>query len=759
MPAGQFGADKGLEKAFNIILRFVMDKQALNDVKNGTETVGVALAHFGLREGDVLTVAMKLAPQLEEQEKAANKLQVAWWRTQRELRAAQFVMTAIAGAGTAIMAPILLAANNWATEMEKAQVVGDKTFDRWKAAQTVIKNAQLEVGRTAAQVLLPTLEKVAVLADKAAKFVEAHPDIIKAALTAGAALVTIGTIGTLLVQGVKLIVDIKFVAASVLNKAAADLMIVAAKNNLEAAALMNLGWKGGPTPVPLTPTGGLQALLAQLVKVLGPIALLAGAAALGSRIGVSAGNTFGRQIYGKEAWGEDRTWGEGIAMAWRTVRTAAAAQMELIVLKQTQMGVISVEQAHKMQSLILSITGLGPAAKNAANDLTSAAKVIETAQKDLEGAKILAKLDSDLLKMAKKYANDRVKIERDMVNDLEKADQDLVKSLADIALSLSRRLAEMAEDFDRNNQKYIEDEAAKEAELLAKSQEDILKMRRDHQKALERLEQEHNNNVIDLAMKNDALGLVMEERRYLQEKANLNEDFKDQVAEKRRETAIQLAEMRAAFAREQAQRLRDYQFQVEREKEQAAQRAADAQAEHDAEIEQIKANEKEKLAELQANYEEERKQRILAAYEDIIALGGALQTESEFKRTYYAYMLQDAEAFVIAYRAALAKIGEGTTTPPVPPPNLVPGGQMGGYASDSLWRLHKGEFIMNPGTTRAAEQLVGQNLTQQNLLAALAGGRASVTVNDHRRFDSRISNEERLEIELSTVELIGGIFS
>lgn len=52
------------------------------------------------------------------------------------------------------------------------------------------------------------------------------------------------------------------------------------------------------------------------------------------------------------------------------------------------------------------------------------------------------------------------------------------------------------------------------------------------------------------------------------------------------------------------------------------------------------------------------------------------------------------------------------------------------------------EFVMSNATTRAAERVIGGQMTQQNLLAALAGGRR-ITYTDNRRIDSRLSASDR----------------
>ena len=77
---------------------------------------------------------------------------------------------------------------------------------------------------------------------------------------------------------------------------------------------------------------------------------------------------------------------------------------------------------------------------------------------------------------------------------------------------------------------------------------------------------------------------------------------------------------------------------------------------------------------------------------------------------------------------------------------LIPGRASGGYASNGLYRLGEGgsrEFVMSGGTTRAAEKMIGGNLTQQRLLQAI--GR-SANVYQSMRFSGEIGAADKREV-------------
>jgi len=76
--------------------------------------------------------------------------------------------------------------------------------------------------------------------------------------------------------------------------------------------------------------------------------------------------------------------------------------------------------------------------------------------------------------------------------------------------------------------------------------------------------------------------------------------------------------------------------------------------------------------------------------------------------------------------------------------SLIPGKAEGGMIGSGLFvGGERGrEFVMSNQTTRAAENVIGGQLTQQSLLAGLAGGKR-ISYYDSRHIDSRLSNRDR----------------
>jgi hypothetical protein len=83
-----------------------------------------------------------------------------------------------------------------------------------------------------------------------------------------------------------------------------------------------------------------------------------------------------------------------------------------------------------------------------------------------------------------------------------------------------------------------------------------------------------------------------------------------------------------------------------------------------------------------------------------------------------------------------------------------PGKQHGGYAGSGIYRLgERGyEFVLSHSTTKAAERAARGMLTQENMMKLLLG--KNVVYNDHRRFDSKIREEDRWALRLDTMRMV-----
>lgn len=102
----------------------------------------------------------------------------------------------MAATGTAMMTPMMLAANSYV----KSAGMAETTSRQWLKTTDQLAAAQQRIGRVVAQETLPYMEKVAQLAQTAAAFGERHPEAVKGLVTVGTGLVAGGAGLTVLGQ-------------------------------------------------------------------------------------------------------------------------------------------------------------------------------------------------------------------------------------------------------------------------------------------------------------------------------------------------------------------------------------------------------------------------------------------------------------------------------------------------------------------------------------------------------------------------------
>jgi len=88
---------------------------------------------------------------------------------------------------------------------------------------------------------------------------------------------------------------------------------------------------------------------------------------------------------------------------------------------------------------------------------------------------------------------------------------------------------------------------------------------------------------------------------------------------------------------------------------------------------------------------------------------------------------------------------------------FIPKKDDGGNIGKGIFRNAGGrEFVMSNSTTRAAENMIGGQLTQQRLLQGLSGSRR-VSYYDSRHIDSSLSPNDRRVIANDTLSILSGV--
>lgn len=270
-------------------------------------------------------------------------------------------------AGTAIVGSFYLSAKREADRIIKAGGEVDEVTKRWIAANERIESSQQKIGRAAEVAIIPLMEKAAVLAEKAANFVESNPDLVSAALNIGLWTAGIGAIGVAVSKGIKLVADIKYLLA--MGQFTIDSAIIknASVKMFEAALLMQKG--GSISPGKLSPlstasttvaAGGTTAAVTGTTAGTTTAAATTGATAaaattvialiIGSIIGKAFGNELTEIIYKEK--NVQQSFGDIAQTGYRL----ASIPSSLLIKLLGDVGVISQSTANQLTGTISSIS-------------------------------------------------------------------------------------------------------------------------------------------------------------------------------------------------------------------------------------------------------------------------------------------------------------------------------------------------------------------------------------------------------------------
>ena len=751
------------ESQFEAFLKLSLDEEAAKSTVQGVQNVGRTINEVTVEQFKAgMASAVLYEKTLADVEKRTASLQREWWRAQRVLRATSFIFQQIAIAGTAMWAPLVANAIKYNKEMEKLGGVADPLVTSWQKQTKALQAAQMSIGRTTTQVLLPYLEKVAKIADKAAGIVEEHPGIIEAALKTGIAVTTVGVLGALVANGVKMIVDVRFVAASASLELSSWRMLRSAEI-YAAASAKNLPGGAGV----LARAGGSSGLI------------LGGAAAAGvasAGLGYAAAQTIRNSPF------------EQFLTFVRTLASIIPAFGAGMHLENFLFKITHVEEEFTSLAEILDkvspnlgnlvrayadFIGVGEKTESTISKGTSAlihfGDAMERLKKEQDAAIIVLELQRNLVRMASNYERDRLDIISDGNKQALAIQRRYANSVKDAFETMVRNIARLTADFILDNTRAEEDHLQERSEIVSEGHDDLIQAESDFQERLLQLRLDHEDNVDALERERDALGLVKEQRRYDRERDELLREQNDRIAQIRSDVAERLRETDRQYLIERQRRQEDYLIRVREEneryeeaKEEAAERRAEEQA-------ALKKAQEEKLQSLREAYEKEKSDAVNAAYEKIVLLQGALNAELRMNQLYHGLILDETRRFLEDYLDILNMERsdiEGTTTGTTNMGNITgstgthftTNKQQGGpIPFTGMYKLHKGEEVLSPSTVRAAEQVIGGSFSQANMLATLAGRASRVYYYDNRRIDAALSAQQRDEIANDIIERLVGV--
>jgi hypothetical protein len=694
-------------------------------------------------------------------------------------------------AGTALVGGILAEANRYAKEAEGAGKATQATRE-WTRATEELAAARAKVDQVLLREALPLLQQAAKVANQAADFVEKNPEIVQAALKVGVIVAGLGAIGIAVSKGIRLYADVQALLLGTQELAAAKLQDIAADKQLIAARL-RAGVSGVDVPGGAARTTGAGGKL-------GTVALYAATVAISAELGVALGNKIGEAIT-KGKTGLAGPGGFGVGDAALGLVMSGQTPGFLALKGLNALGVVSDKTVGKFQETVTSLdrflAGLLGANKilNVIQNL-DAQKIkgnIEGGARGTVGGrdmlrlvgseaetqrndsivKIFSDWKEDDARLIQEAADNRRKVIEQSERAIVEATRKYAQQRASINAQFNNARADIIQDFAADSQQAEIDYANERASIIRDAGEDIRQIEEDHQERIRKMTLDHNDTMASLTAERDALGLVKEQRRFDRELSEAERETNQEIAQRRRDTAIRLQELASEFAQERAQRQAKFQQDLVENEQRRQEELKQAAAAHTEEMNQLRQQKADRLREIQTGLIEEQRRRREFFLAEIRDLDSSLLGEKNLKVKYYNEMLRDADTWLAAYRAKLATAGGDTRTATTPSntgsyPGYIPLQDAGGYMGRGLHRVAWNgipEFAMSGRTTRAAEQIIGGRLTQDALLGALANGARgsgkSVTVNltDARRFDRMPATWEREQMNKEMIETLEGLLS
>jgi len=670
-------------------------------------------------------------------------------------------------AGAAMIGSLIAPAMKYAKVMGDIEVASSK----WNKNSKQIEYANIRIGRVATETLLPVYEEIVKAMQAVATILENNPLIAKVILWTGA---TVGGFGAI-VTGLSVVGRVIFGGAQLWATAAkwsanryllsAGIMKNASDGNMVAATGMQAASKtfllgAGKRATWGSMAGTTSATASVGTLALGGLALVgisAGILKLTEQItvplGVSIGNAIGKLFAGEK-------WVEQAENDWVTTnRRMQSLAMEWVLDSRTSWSLINDNTADSIQkwwdtvylgikpkesTTTVPVNGYGTNQYGVAitEDMVKAYRDYDKQIADLRdkyGKDKLAaqkKLDADMLKLADDYAKRMKERSDDYILSVQRASRDYNQNESDI------------------ERKYLDDRL-KQAKDYAKK---LLEMEQDHQIEMRRDLEDHEDAQRSLLESRDGLAMFREDERYEKERQRKEEDYQLEVGRLSQEAAEDYKRREDEFAAERLQR-----------REQFIQRMSDQAEDFNIESARLAAEKEIREKELQDSYNEQ----IKSLY-DVYTEQGEIMAEAfrEKMRSLDPYILGDYVAFqtkmmeyAVQFRNWLASAIASTSS--LAMRNWMQrereGGATGGYFGYGTYQLGEEgeEFLLNADSTKAAERMIGNRLTQSNLLASMIGNRSGMVSGrsggyvDNRvmSFGSGVTESDRASIRREMIDV------
>jgi hypothetical protein len=762
--------DSGSQSQLRLLLQYVTDSASKEQVIQDAQDVNKAFQ--GSFPGDELGASMQ---QFMEKSNAAgdavekttpkitantNELRTM---TREGMLAANMFNTlgnASAIAGASIEAGV------WGTAAKyiKDATQANEITDAWKNNTNLISTNTDKIGQVMATAVLPQYQQWGQLSGEIASFLQAHPEIATDANMAGELLVGAGAIMKAVGTGIRLVTDIAYISAVNSQTAATIAQTAATEGN--TAALSSNGLMGA---------GGLSGAAATI----GTVVLSATSVVLGAEIGTQIANSLNNAIhpgdqakYGNYGLTDVLTSGTEVSMALG--RDAA------IILGEHIPALSSLTDKYQKANLgmaewIASMFGATDTLKRLqALDPSSSTTMASSYQ--LSGAQ-QAQFTSGVVKAYESYykaeqtdaqnnADAIVKIKQDEYNTEQKDAQANADKVASIESNYQNTVAKDTQAFLTQQQNSEQNFQRQRANEIQNENENIIKAEQNLQLRLRELQQTHNDKMYDLVANRDALGIVQENRSYQEQRNSAIAQTNLQIAQEKQALAIRLQQEAQTYADQQQQRADAFAQQLTDAKAQEELQLKQQAEAYATQIEQAKKDEQTKLQQQQDAYNKQEIALRNSLVSQINDLYWSLDSEALMKSQYYQLMLTDATQFMQQYKAALDPSMPAITGSGISAAGTAAVHDYSGYAYTGTYQMAQNgqpEYVLSGAATRAAESMLGGQISEKMMLARLANGAGNgqVTWNDQRRFSGDISaavkNQNRRDTMNILADAIGSV--
>lgn len=716
------------EQVLRALLRFSFDKRTATQVRRGITSIE-----------DVMS---DLEDQIDQSQRSLDRL----------VKGTQLfgvVGQELSGIGRAISDPLRQAALGYIQQAGRAE----ETSRQWLNATEDLERAQFRVGRAAAEAVLPVLEKAAEVASKASEFVRDHPGVVKAAMTVGTAVATLGAVGTAVSRGIKLYADVKMATMEAKRFLAATIMGRAADKQLAAAGAMQ-GAAG---------TGRTGAALGQVGKVLGAVTIAATAVYVTGKLT----EEIGESIYGAKEWKDyrkDQSWIlQGLGQIPKILggAVATAGTMGAIVQASVGMDEQALTSSRNVGALAVklfdfgeTISGVGKGVEDTAKDVNKVTDELDDFRPSMgealemfinfqtERSEVEIQNERERTMAIEQFGRERIKMieaeEFQRTRTIRDFHRQETQETADFQRDRIKRVSELSRETIEAEKEYYEDRLKRAEEY---SQE-TFQFEEDYQRQRRRSQEDHRDQMEDLIAKRDAIGILQQIRESEKERRHSEEDHSVEAARRDKDFARDLRSMEEQFKRQQQIRQDDFNRQLAEGDEAFSQRRQQSRHHHDLMLadmaedfqrEMIQADEQQRY-DLKRNddlFQEEMSRRESGFSDQIRQLDVSLLGEKNLRDEYYELMAGDLEKWLKKTRQSLLP-GYRSSLQSSHTEERKHERQLGGYVNSGEYRLHSGEFVLTAETTRALERLAGSSLNQQRVVQMTRGG--STFVVDQRQW-------------------------